>query len=233
MKFETFLKFLVLQQTQDFFDSVLEADDPEQAIEDAYLDAHWSGSVAQLVFLLGIALRPKEQRTSGVIAYLAREFLQEVNVGIGLDFTLTNPRVLEPLKAQARTAAGILRANISNGDDPVVATARAAHFGARWGIAQGQIDAVENSTIEPDEGSQLVKTWVRLAPRREHRSHHDALEGLTIPYNDNFQLNSPSGSYNIFRPYDPALPLSETFNCGHGIRVWVRGNATVQAWTGS
>jgi hypothetical protein len=108
-------------------------------------------------------------------------------------------------------------------------------YGTRWAVQQAQADvgqysSATNALGEPEE---LLKTWIRLSARAEHRSWHDALEGKTIPYSQKFKLESPNGMFLVDRPYDPILPLSETMRCGHGLRVDPPDGSGVMLWDGN
>jgi hypothetical protein len=74
-----------------------------------------------------------------------------------------------------------------------------------------------------DEEAQVIarlaevewKTWVRAFARDGARDHHDDLNGVTIPVDDNFTLSGAS----VYGPRDwDALPdPSEWMNCGHAL----------------
>lgn len=90
---------------------------------------------------------------------------------------------------------------------------------------------------QDDEADELAKiaeveekTWVRAWPRNEHRDHHDALEGMTIPIEELFPLDTENGVVHVYAPRDfAALPdAGQWQNCGHALRFSrARGGGTV------
>lgn len=64
------------------------------------------------------------------------------------------------------------------------------------------------------------KTWVRAWPRTDHRDHHDALEGVTIPEEHKFTLpGGNSAGAQVYGPRDwEGVPdPGEWLNCGHAL----------------
>jgi len=65
-----------------------------------------------------------------------------------------------------------------------------------------------------------VKTWVRSFARDEHRDHHDDLNGVTIPVDDDFVLpGGPNAGARVYGPrdWDSLSDPSEWMNCGHAL----------------
>lgn len=65
------------------------------------------------------------------------------------------------------------------------------------------------------------KTWVRSFPRKEHRDHHDMLEGVKIPVDDLFRLpGGPNVGARVYGPraWDRVSDPGEWMNCGHALR---------------
>ena len=58
----------------------------------------------------------------------------------------------------------------------------------------------------------LKKEWVHSHVGFP-RAGHLALHGMVIGAEDMFTLNGDKGTYEIFGPYDPLLPVGETINC--------------------
>lgn len=200
-------------------------DEAGQALEEAYPRAHRVGALWTLLDLAG--KRPRIEASS--------EALEDVALSVGVELEITNPAVMARIRSQASAARSslgqrLLMAPRAGGESAVAA--RAAAFAARWGVQQGVADAAENSGVLGGEGVELLKEWLRLAARAERREHHDALNGVVIPYSQPFELRSPRGRYLIDRPYDPKLPLSEKVGCGHGIRVLLPPEGNLDPWDG-
>lgn len=200
-------------------------DEAGQALEEAYPHAHRVGALWTLLDLAG--KRPRIEASS--------EALEDVALSVGVELEITNPTVMARIRSQASAARSslgqrLLMAPRAGGESAVAA--RAAAFAARWGVQQGVADAAENSGVLGGEGVELLKEWLRLAARAERREHHDALNGVVIPYSQPFELRSPRGRYLIDRPYDPKLPLSEKVGCGHGIRVLLPPEGNLDPWDG-
>lgn len=98
-----------------------------------------------------------------------------------------------------------------------VVEARAA-TAVREAVWTGQDDAAkEAASIAEAE----YKTWVRSWPRKQHRDHHDTLEGVTIPSEDLFTLpGGPNAGARVQGPRDwDAVPdPAEHMSCGHALR---------------
>lgn len=65
-----------------------------------------------------------------------------------------------------------------------------------------------------------VKTWVRSFARDEHRDHHDDLNGVTIPVDDDFVLpGGPNAGASVYGPrdWDSLGDPGEWMNCGHAL----------------
>jgi hypothetical protein len=225
---ELFLSALILELTNRAFNVISSAKTQSEltrATLETHLRAHLSGALWTGLGLLGI----KPPRT-------ALEFetvLHRVARASGLpELRITNKAVLSNLAAQSTIATDRLA---SAGLGNTAAIARGAGFATRWGVQQGIADMAQNSSAVNVDGEtlELLKTWVRLAARHEHRSWHDALEGQTIPYSQKFRVVGPNGTFLVDRPYDSSLPLSEKFACGHGIRVNPPRDAIVKTWNGS
>jgi hypothetical protein len=225
---ELFLSALILELTNRAFNAISSAKTQSEltrATLETHLRAHLSGALWAGLGLLGI----KPPRTT-------LEFetaLQTVARASGIpELRITNKAVLSNLKGQATIATErISSAGLGN----TAAIARGAGFATRWGVQQGIADMAQNSSALNVDGEtlELLKTWVRLAARHEHRPQHDALEGLTIPYSQKFKIDGPNGTFLVDGPYDSSLPLSEKFACGHGLRIEPPRDAIVKTWNGS
>lgn len=80
---------------------------------------------------------------------------------------------------------------------------------------------------------QAFKTWCRSFPRKENRVWHDALNGVSIPQDQKFRLQTPKyGLLEIDFPYDGLAPWSEWIHCGHSIRYEAPQGAIVNPWSG-
>ncbi len=71
-----------------------------------------------------------------------------------------------------------------------------------------QLQSLQTYMPKPDE---LEKTWVSGPYRPGRREEHQAMDGVTVPFNQPFVL--PSGARLMF-PQDPSGPADETINCG-------------------
>lgn len=89
---------------------------------------------------------------------------------------------------------------------------------------------------QDDEANELakiaeveLKEWVRAWPRNEHRDNHDALEGVTIPIDDMFTLETEAGAVQVYGPRDWAAhpEASSWMNCGHALRFSRASGSTV------
>ena len=84
-------------------------------------------------------------------------------------------------------------------------------------VWQGQDDEAEVlATLATVEW----KTWVRSFARDEHRDHHDDLNGVTIPVDDDFILpGGPNAGARCYGPrdWDSIGDPSEWMNCGHAL----------------
>jgi hypothetical protein len=199
----------------------------QEQLSNAYSEAHQVGAIWALMDLTQNrpALEPETAPLLGAAAEL------------GLLVTVNNPRVLSALGDQQRIAnSRLVSALFDARVNPEVVLSRASVYAARWSVQQGIADAAEGSKafdLEDNE-TELLKKWYRVAARREKRAWHDALNGKVIPYSQDFVLNSPSGRYSIFRPYDPKLPISEKIACGHGIIIILPEQASrVEPWDGN
>lgn len=206
-----------------------------EILTDGYTRAHKGGVLHTLLGFMKVKppkIPPKPSQATPSTVY---EALEQVFSEHKLEFELSNPFILEKLAIQAEIATDRLLENqITGAIRAAGAETRAAQFAVRWGVQHGTRDAAENTGFTVDDDPvELLKKWVRLAQRYEHRSHHDALEGTIIPYSQKFKLVTPKKRvFLIHAPYDDLLPLSETFNCGHGIVVTPPENAIVTPWTG-
>jgi hypothetical protein len=233
-RLEKLLSGALIQQTQTLYNNlrqILTTDlkDLPELMRKGYQRSHRTGALFGLLGMTGttpseadmLAVRNRQKTATNTLETLAKD--------AGLRLEITNKAVQGAVENQANVAAKILQENIEKPG----AVARAAGYAVRWGVNRGVADAAEHSvaTID-DELTELLKMWIRLASRNEHREHHDALIGVTIPYSQKFVLRSPNGVYLIDRPYDSKLPLLERIGCGHGIRVSPPKGATVQPWTG-
>ena len=199
----------------------------QQQLSSAYSEAHQVGAIWTAMDLT--QNRPTLEPETAPILEAAAE--------LGLVISVTNPRVLSVLDDQQRIAnSRMVGALFDARVTPEVVLSRAAVYATRWGLQQGIADAAEGSRVFDLEGqeTELLKKWYRVAARKENRAWHDALNGKIIPYSQDFVLNSPSGRYQIFRPYDPKLPISEKIACGHGIMIILPEQASsVEPWNGS
>ncbi|NJK44807.1 MAG: hypothetical protein HC933_11445 [Pleurocapsa sp. SU_196_0] len=189
--------------------------------------AHLSGA---LWAALTILRQPLPQRTVNL-----ETAIQVAAMNAGLNVSITAGNVLGNLERQALLSAQRLFSYREGIGSTSAAEIRAAGYAARCGVQQGIADMAERSSSVNGDGTELemLKTWVRIAARAEHRSWHDALEGETIPYSQLFTIIGPNGRFQVARPYDPSLPLSETLACGHGIRVEPPRDTGVRLWDGS
>lgn len=217
MRWERLLTALILEQTQRLFRALrrsLGLGDLEGAkgeLREGYFRAHATGAKWTVLDLLG-ARRGLRARLEDL----------EKRIGeLGIRVEFDDPEVIGRVEAQARAAGSLLEQAVRAGLPRAVgADARAAAYAVRWGVQQGIADVAEQARAETGgEEVELLKVWVRLAARVEHRAWHDALEGTAIPLSQKFELRGPKGVFLVDRPYDPALPLSEKVHCGHGIRV--------------
>jgi hypothetical protein len=229
---EVFLAALILGLSRSIYSNLENAQsNAEQAILEGYARAHLLGALWAGLGLLGVKLPKTKAEFERVLLSRAEE------AGVRLP-RVTSEAVLERLAIQARVAVQrltVARANRTLENQEFNAEKRAAGYAVRWGIQQGINDMASGSTATNANGQQveLLKTWVRLASRAEHRTWHDALEGTTIRYSQLFTIRSPNGTFRVHRPYDSSLPISETLNCGHGIRVEPPRDSSVQLWDGS
>jgi hypothetical protein len=225
---EIFLSALILELTNRAFNALSSATSETQltrATLETHLRAHLSGALWAGLGLLGI----KPPRTTLEFETVLHRVARASGIP---ELRITNKAVLSNLKGQATIATErISSAGLGN----TVAIARGAGFATRWGVQQGIADMAQHSSAVDTGGGdlELLKTWVRLAARHEHRGWHDALEGLTIPYSQKFKIDGPNGTFLVDRPYDPSLPLSEKFACGHGLRIEPPRDAIVKTWNGS
>jgi hypothetical protein len=204
----------------------------EEAVSDGVLGMHdRSYNLAALwsVFVLTGTPLPQQPRNHALA-------LEAKALDLGVIFNLTHASARVVLERQARIATRRLieYRTVAGGVPPAPALARASSYAVRWSSEQAVSDMGANSSATDTNGNrvELLKTWVRLASRFERRSWHDALNGMTIPYSQAFQIVGPNGVYLVHRPYDPSLPLSETIRCGHGIRVEPPRSSSVTAWSG-
>ena len=222
---EVFLAALILELSQAIY-SQLEAtqtvSDLKTATLEGYAQAHFLGTLWAGLGLLGVGL----PRTKAEFASALQT--QANNSGVRLP-KISSKSVLERLAAQARIAEQRLAIARDNN-----AEKRAAGYAARWGVQQGIDDMAAGSTATNADGQEveLLKTWVRLASRAEHRGWHDALEGVTIRYSQLFVIRNPNGTFRVHRPYDSSLPIIEKIGCGHGIRVEPPRDSSVVLWNG-
>lgn len=110
--------------------------------------------------------------------------------------TLTEDRIItrEFLTAYA---AAIIIASVWTGQDTAGRNV-ATQAGARW------------------------KEWVRTDPRKEHRQHHDALEGHIVPIDAFFEVSGRLVTGP--RDWDRLSDAGEWMNCGHGLRYHYRAS---------
>jgi hypothetical protein len=221
---DNFLTRLITELTGGFQKQLLGLkaaveDDLRQAFLEMYSRAHRGGGLWQLLNLL-VTLEAA---------------LENVFAANDLELNISDSLVLERIAKQASVATDrMLESRVAGGLQLAGAEARAAQYAARWGTQAGIRDAAEGSVVEVQGvAAEMLKEWVRLAARGEHRSHHDALIGVVIAYSEKFELQTPKkGTYRIHAPYDNDLPLSETINCGHGIRVEPPANSIITPWNG-
>lgn len=94
---------------------------------------------------------------------------------------------------------------------------RSREWAMAYSLTLGALIAFEShrkgARLAAVAGGARYKTFVRLRPVQEPRGH-SALEGTTIPINESFVI----GGVSCYGPGDPALPLSERINCGHGLK---------------
>lgn len=223
MRWERLLTALILEQTQRLFRALrrsLGLGDLEGAkgdLREGYFRAHATGAKWTVLDLLGAR--------KGLRARL--EDLERRIGELGIRVEFDDPKVIGRVEGQAQLAGSLLEQAVQAGPPRAVgADARAAAYAVRWGVQQGIADVAEQARAEAGGREvELLKVWVRLASRLEHRAWHDALEGTAIPLSQKFELRGPNGVFLVDRPYDPALPLSEKVHCGHGIRVLLPGPA--------
>src|SRR5690625_523089 len=74
-----------------------------------------------------------------------------------------------------------------------------------------------------------TKEWVRAWPRNEHRDNHDALEGMVIPIDDLFPLETELGVVHVYGPRDwsQLADPGAWMNCGHALRFGRADKSTV------
>ena len=129
------------------------------------------------------------------------------------------PRViLETVVERAKRQADDMQERIAErvrttevtGPQVAAQTRTAGEAGAWSGMDTGANEAAKTYQLR-------LKTWVRAYARQEKRPGHVALEGVTIPFDDLFEL--PSGA-RVWQPRDWArLPdPAEWVNCGHALR---------------
>jgi hypothetical protein len=233
---EVFLAALILELSQVIYNQLETAQteaDLKKAILEGYARAHLMGALWAGLGLLGVKL-PKTK-----VEFAKRLQTQAEDSGVRLPKISSKP-VLRRLAAQVAIAEQRLNEARANRTQSLEiqdtnAEKRAAGYAARWGVQQGIDDMAAGSTATNANGQEveLLKTWVRLASRAEHRSWHDSLEGVTIRYSQLFVIKSPNGVFRVMRPYDSSLPINEKIGCGHGIRVEPPRGSDVQLWDGS
>jgi hypothetical protein len=223
---EVFLAALILELSQVIYTQLEAAQteaDLKKATLEGYARAHLMGALWAGLGLLDVGLPRTKADFESALQTRAEES------GVRLPKISSKP-VLDRLETQVAIASQRLTETRDTN-----AQKRAAGYAARWGVQQGIDDMAAGSTATNADGQEveLLKTWVRLASRAEHRTWHDALEGVTIRYSQLFVIKSPNGTFRIMRPYDSSLPISEKIGCGHGIRVEPPRGADVQMWSGA
>jgi hypothetical protein len=232
---QVFLAALIVQQVASLMErlNASSTGDLKGNLRDGYTTAYTAGALWSLLNLVGASAPHPSQLPAGINLTKRLEILSG---RAGLEFALTRTEPRDALERQTKIATGRLEEyrQLTQGQ-PSAAESRAGVYAVRWGVQQGAGDVGRySSAVGPDgEPVELLKTWLRLSRRVEHRGWHDALEGKIIPYSEKFKLVGPNGTFLVDRPYDPILPLSETIRCGHGIRADTPDGATVTPWDGS
>lgn len=164
---------------------------------------------------------------------VSTEALEQRAKESGLAFDLHHPEAQKRLEAQQAVAGKRFEQGLIIQPAEIIAP-RAANYATRWSLQQGIADIAEYSEFLRDgEPQEVIKEWLRIASRRQHRAWHDALNGQRIKYSELFTLVTPRGTFRIDRPYSSNLPIGEKIHCGHGIRLIIPGQVdTFVPWNG-
>ncbi|HEX2864272.1 MAG TPA: hypothetical protein VHN99_06865 [Deinococcales bacterium] len=217
----------------------LTPEEARQALEDAHLTATRAGALWAALSLLGQTLPPVPavaKPRHPLDPHSATFQLEQAAREVGLRFTLRNQDVQRELANQSSVAARILFEHLNAGGlsdtNPQV---RAASWAANWASRKGIHEQATRASVTKDgTTAEIRKTWIRTFPREEHRKHHDALEGVTIPYSGRFTLNSPRhGTLDVIGPYDGTMPRDECYRCGHSTIIRAPDGANVTPWEGA